>query len=406
VKKSQLKYIIILSVLVLVFVNFINAQVTDTIRVHKGWNMVSLPMKVQDAYYLTIFPGALSHPFPYPTGELDVNYLIVGKAYWMLFASDTTYLITGEPIDSLVINLPWQGWHMVGSISYPVPVNNIKFDLSETARSDFFEYNPASGYEKADTIKPASGYWVKVDRSCKLILLSDGFYPTTLYKLSQSELDFLQENLNNKLSGTKYEAELDSFGLLGHYGLFPRGKSNITDTALAITLAKTALLYLCDFFNIVDTSTLYVERLRHAVLPPYFTDWDISFKNQYYNGMEVWDTQTLAIVADDFIHITGHHYKNVFIPEHNIISKEQAKIRLVGTEIHYYCWVPSTFVITDSSINLETMEQCVYPLVKPNSIELRVAWKVPISSDGSPMWYYFIDVVTGETIGVRQLFGC
>ncbi len=382
-----------------------NSQVTDTIRVHTGWNMVSLPLKVQDAYYLTLYPGVITKALIY--GEpWEKDTLKVGESYFMKFASDTTYLITGVPIQSITINLPWAGWHMVGSISYPVPVNNIEFDSAGIIHSDFFEYNPASGYEKSDTIKPGSGYWVKVDRPIRLIILSDGCYPTTLHKLSQTELGSLQEKLDDKLSGMEYEAELDSFGLLGHYGLFPRGKSSITDTALAITLAKTALLYLCDFSNIVDTSTLYVERLRHAVLPPYFTDWDISFKNQYYNGMEVWDSQTLAIVADDFIHITGHHYKNVFIPEHNIISKEQAKMKLVGTEIHYYCWVPSTFVITDSSINLETMEQCVYPLVKPNSIELRVAWKVPISSDGSPMWYYFIDVVTGETIGIRQLFIC
>lgn len=165
------------------------------------------------------------------------------------------------------------------------------------------------------------------------------------------------------------------------------------------------VVYLSDFSNVVDTAALYVERVKHAT-STYFTDWVILFKNQSYNGMEVWDTQIMVIVADNFIFLGGHHYKDIFIPKHNIISKEQAKMKLVGTEIHYDCWVPSTFVITDSSINLETMEQCAYPLIKSSSIELRVAWKVPISSYGSPMWYYFIDIVTGETIGVRQLFGC
>jgi hypothetical protein len=381
-----------------------NAQITDTICVEAGWNMLSLPLNVQDAHYLTIFPDAISKPFPYPYGYYSDDTLRIGKAYWIKFGAANSYIISGESIHTLeiVVNA---GWNMIGSISYPARVKNIQYNDSEIIHSDYFRYNPASGYEKSDTITPGVGYWVKIDRSCKLIILSDGFYPTTLYKLNQAELDSLQEKLENKLLGTNYAAELDSFGLLGH-GSVLRGKSSITDTAQVIALSKTALLYLGDFSNIVDTSTLYVERLRHAVMPPYITDWDISFKYQYYKGMEVWDSRTSAIVADDFIQIAGHHYKNLFIPQHNIISEEQAKMSLVGTEIHYYCWGPSTFVITDSSINLETMEQCVYPLVNSNSIELRVAWKVPISMYDSPMWYYFVDVVTGETIGVLQLFIC
>jgi hypothetical protein len=52
------------------------------------------------------------------------------------------------------------------------------------------------------------------------------------------------------------------------------------------------------------------------------------------------------------------------------------------------------------------MEQCIYPLQKMNSMELHVVWKVSISQGSFMGWYYFIDVLTGETIAVEQLFVC
>jgi hypothetical protein len=235
------------------------------------------------------------------------------------------------------------------------------------------------------------------------------FYPTILYKLSQPELDSLQTKLNQKIIGTEYLARLDSFGLLDHYGLLSRGKSNISDPNQAISLAKTALLHLDDFSNILDTSALSIkEATNYNPTPTSFTDWRIIFNNQSYNGMEVWDTQIMAIVADDFILLDGHHYNSIFIPQQDVISKEQTKKNLIGTEIHYECWSPETYIIADSSINLGSMEQCIYPFAKTNSIELRVVWKVPITSapGNPPMWYYFIDVLTGETVAVQQLFVC
>ncbi len=234
-------------------------------------------------------------------------------------------------------------------------------------------------------------------------------YPTILYKLSQPELDSLQVKFNQKILDTGYLAKLDSFGLLGHYGVLSRGQSNISDPTQAISLAKTALLRLSDFSNILDTSALYIkEATNYNPTPTNFSDWRIIFKNQSYNGMEVWDTQIMAIVADNFILLDGHYYNNIFIPKQDVISKEQVKRNLLGTEIQYFGWTPETFTITDSTIDLETMEQCIYPLIKVSSIELRVVWKVPISpAPGNPaMWYYFIDVLTGEKIALEQLFIC
>jgi hypothetical protein len=201
-------------------------------------------------------------------------------------------------------------------------------------------------------------------------------------------------------------AQIDSFGLLGYYNggvAKPRG-STITNSAQAISLAKSAMLDLSQFTNVSDTSALVVRR---AEINGATKDWEIIFANQSYKGLEVWNTRVDAIVADQFILLyQQHHYKDIVIPQLNVVSKERVKAKLVGTEIKYQCWTPSSYVITDSSINLDTVEECIYPLLKMNSIELHVVWKVPISLPSFVGWYYFIDVLTGETIAVEQLFVC
>jgi hypothetical protein len=231
-------------------------------------------------------------------------------------------------------------------------------------------------------------------------------YPTTLYVLSQAERDSLQIILNQQL-GTEYHAKIDSFGLLQWNGILMRGTSTISDPVHAISLAKKALVRLNDFSNVMDTSTLHVRDASHTSAPG-ISDWYISFQAQHFKNMEVFGTDIYAIVADNFILLDGHYYKNIFIPTQNLLSKEQAKNKLVGTTIYFDCWTPSTFKITDSTINIDSMKLCVYPLQTPGKIELRVAWQIPVSHSvyWSPQWFYFIDVLTGEIIGSRQLFIC
>ncbi len=230
-------------------------------------------------------------------------------------------------------------------------------------------------------------------------------YPTTLHVLRGTELDSLNIIFRQKL-GSKYIASLDSFGLIGGAGVWNRGTSTIDNYDRAVSLAKAALVYLKEFSNVMDTSQLSV-RFARKNSDLRITDWDISFQTQRINGMEVYGTEIQTVVTDDDVCIDGHFYKDVIIPPNNLISKAKAKNVLVGTEIHFSCWTPGTYVITDSTINTDSMKLCIYPLLKGQRNELRVAWQVPVPSfPVGPMWYYFIDVITGEVIGSRQLFRC
>ena len=202
-------------------------------------------------------------------------------------------------------------------------------------------------------------------------------------------------------------AQIDSFGLLDYYhgGIWkPRG-SDIKDSMQAISLAKSAIVNLSQFTNVSDTSDLISIR---AIINDATKDWEIIFGNQIYKGMEVMNTRIDAIVANEFVCLSGqHHYKNIFISQQDVISKERIIQKLVGTEITYQCNSPSKYLITSSSINLDLIKECIYSLLNNDSIELRVVWKVPIMYNSVLTgWNYYLDIYTGEVIALEQLFYC
>jgi uncharacterized protein (TIGR02145 family) len=233
-------------------------------------------------------------------------------------------------------------------------------------------------------------------------------YPTSLKKLNETERTIRQNELTQML-GTKYIATLDSFGLIGHLGMLSRGISSITTADQAVTVAKKALLQFKDFTNVADTSLLTVhEATNYNPFPTNNSDWTVDFDNQSYKNLEVWRTNILLLINDVKISMDWHHYKDIFIPKEDLLSKERARSELVGKEISYYCWGPSKFTMTEESINIDSLSLSIYPLRKNDIIEFRVAWKIPIYSYSRiyPSWYYFIDVLTGEIVGTEQLFIC
>jgi hypothetical protein len=230
-------------------------------------------------------------------------------------------------------------------------------------------------------------------------------YPTTLHPLSQPDLDSLQKEFDQKL-GSQYLAKLDEYGLLGHFGFLTRGQSTITDPNQAIPQAKSALLHLDKFSNIYDTSIINVQSAWQVQADPIYSEWRITFQNQIYRNLEVRETMVFALVTDNFVLLDGHHYSNIYVPQTNLISRQQAKDSLVGKEIVFLCWSPGKYIITDSSIAIDSIQRCIFPLMKGGTIELHVTWKVPVGEGGWPRWYYFIDVITGEIVATEQLFIC
>ncbi len=137
----------------------------DTLQ--DGWNLVSVPVWVESTPESWLFPNAVSKAFAYDGGYQPRDTLNIGPAYWIKYDVGQMEYLGGGYIDRDTIGVK-KGWNMVGSIISPVAVTDIGSVPDGIVTSNFFNYN--GSYTITDSIRPARGYWVKVDQDGQLIL--------------------------------------------------------------------------------------------------------------------------------------------------------------------------------------------------------------------------------------------
>jgi fibronectin type 3 domain-containing protein len=147
----------------------INAQLSNSaggsgqigvMSVQARWNLVSLPVSVQDAHRTAVFPGASSPAFHFDgnMGYTISDVLDYRAGYWMRFPAPQAFSIMGAQRTQQTITLT-AGWNLIGSLSTPVGVSTITTTPAGILKSNFFTYN--QGYTTTISIDPGRGYWVK-----------------------------------------------------------------------------------------------------------------------------------------------------------------------------------------------------------------------------------------------------
>ena len=134
-----------------------------------GWNMISIPLLVDDYRKTILFSTALSSAFSYEGSYAEKDTLQNGSGYWLKFAGEQTSSIIGASYMLDTIDV-MAHWNMIGVNSLPVPVVNVTPIPPVTISTSFYGYN--GSYVEEDTLKPGGGYWVKVSEAGKLILQS------------------------------------------------------------------------------------------------------------------------------------------------------------------------------------------------------------------------------------------
>jgi hypothetical protein len=141
---------------------------TGIIVVEKGWNLISLPLTVQDGRKNVLFPTARSEAFTYLGGYKVRDTLQSGVGYWLKFAAPETIAIVGNyrHLDTVVLR---RGWNLIGSMLAPIPAWYLIYSPPGITASDYFGYQHDSGYTTATKLNPGKGYWVNVSQAGKLI---------------------------------------------------------------------------------------------------------------------------------------------------------------------------------------------------------------------------------------------
>lgn len=150
--------------------HFTPTQVTQLVLFAEDWNMVSVPLVVNDARPTTLFPSASSLAFGYTTG---VGYsaedtLKNGSGYWIKFPSPVLATFTGlpRPTDSVHVSA---GWNLIGTTSVYAPVSAIIQVPPGIVESPYYKFSPA-GYSSSAVLQPGLAYWVKSSQAGVLVL--------------------------------------------------------------------------------------------------------------------------------------------------------------------------------------------------------------------------------------------
>jgi len=208
------------------------------------------------------------------------------------------------------------------------------------------------------------------------------------------------------LNNNKICTNLDEYGLTRN-GRYCRTFDNTKisqDSALDI--AVNTVLINSKFTNVKDSLLLIENGYAIRVNSSDSSKWEIRFNPQHYEGFEIPFSWINVIVSGHGPYsITGHWYSNIYIPEDDNFSKEDAKQGILGEKIvwHGIDGKPNDYYINEYSIS-GPVKKAIFPLRYERSIELRVTWKIPIDFGGFTGWYIYFDSITGDIIFTEQLF--
>ena len=142
-----------------------------TVEYSEGWNMVGLPLIVNDNNYLVQFPNAVEGTlYGYNAIYEEENTLENGKGYWLRISINDSNVFTGEPISELNISLN-EGWNMITGMSTIVQIESIIDNDGIIIEGTVFGFDGV--YQESGSLLAGKGYWLKANSSGIITIVSD-----------------------------------------------------------------------------------------------------------------------------------------------------------------------------------------------------------------------------------------
>ena len=137
----------------------------------ENWNLVGLPLLVNNSEYFELFPSATENScYSYTeTGYSSETSLSAGNGYWLHFEETGTHSIVGEAISEISINMN-SGWNLISGITYDINSYEIQDPQNIIIPNTLFEFQGASGYAYAQTLEPGKGYWIRTSGTGVIII--------------------------------------------------------------------------------------------------------------------------------------------------------------------------------------------------------------------------------------------
>ena len=147
------------------------STVTVNVSYNDGWNLVGLPVSVDDAGYVSLFPEAISGTlYSFDGGYISEDALIGGAGYWLRFPESVSIDITGIPINEITISLN-DGWNLIAGITFETNTSNIEDPGGIIVPETFYNFD--NGYELVNELIPGHGYWVRANNTGNIVIMSE-----------------------------------------------------------------------------------------------------------------------------------------------------------------------------------------------------------------------------------------
>jgi hypothetical protein len=148
-----------------------------SISYNSEWNLVGLPLEVEDASYNILFPESTEGTLY----SFDETYILgstlnQSEGYWLRFDNSGTTTITGTPIDELTISLS-EGWNLVSGLHFDLSIYSINDSDSTIVPSTLFGFSDA--YFLTEELVPGKGYWLRAFQDGEVTITGDGLARVT-----------------------------------------------------------------------------------------------------------------------------------------------------------------------------------------------------------------------------------
>ncbi|GJQ64652.1 MAG: hypothetical protein SCALA702_37050 [Melioribacteraceae bacterium] len=147
-----------------------SGTMTMNMSMAEGWNLVSVPLMLDDMIPSAVYENASSPAYYYDNGYVEEDMLTNGTGYWIKYDNSDAMSMTGTPVNqntSLV-----EGWNLIGPLHVDALVSAITTVPAGIITTDFFGFN--SAYYAAETLESGYGYWVKTSAAGDLMLNVSG----------------------------------------------------------------------------------------------------------------------------------------------------------------------------------------------------------------------------------------
>jgi len=148
-----------------------SSSITRTIATTNGWNLLSVPVDVDDPSFGAVLPacssGFLYSPSTGYTSLGSTDPVPAGEGGFFQCAPDTTS-VTGQTVTPTVE--VESGWNAIGTFADTVSVGAVTSSPAGIVVSDVFEMTQSGGYQSVTTLHPGQGYWVKISEAGTLDL--------------------------------------------------------------------------------------------------------------------------------------------------------------------------------------------------------------------------------------------